>query len=359
MASVASSLRGLPNRCVYGASKAAVIGLSKSVAADYIQQGIRCNCICPGTIESPSLDDRINAFADPVAARKAFIARQPIGRLGTAEEIAGMAVYLAGDISGYTTGTAMIVSGAVQDLDLGLVAGRTTFGKGLVQTVIPLTRSVRGPKLKLTTAKYYTPSGRCIQKDEQLKDGALAADDEEDDSDGTVPALPDSMKAHKPLPEFKTEMGRTVFGGGGIAPDIELEEVLVPQVVQDLERNQVFFKFAVKFAAKHKDAPKDFALTSGIRDEFRSFLKEEKATFSADSMAMAQRQVDTGIRRELARRYVGDEAAYRIAIADDEQVRAVAALFDEAPTLQKLLALASERVRVKAMAAQPKEPAVR
>ncbi|WP_340117198.1 SDR family oxidoreductase [Pelagibius sp. 7325] len=113
MASVASSLRGLPNRCVYGASKAAVIGLTKSVAADYIQQGIRCNCICPGTIESPSLDDRINAFADPVAARKAFIARQPIGRLGTPEEIAGMALYLASDISSYTTGTAMIVDGGV------------------------------------------------------------------------------------------------------------------------------------------------------------------------------------------------------------------------------------------------------
>jgi 2-keto-3-deoxy-L-fuconate dehydrogenase len=113
MASVASSLRGLPNRCVYGASKAAVIGLTKSVAADYIQQGIRCNCICPGTIESPSLDERINAFADPVAARKAFIARQPIGRLGKAEEIAGMAVYLASDVAAYTTGTAMIVDGGV------------------------------------------------------------------------------------------------------------------------------------------------------------------------------------------------------------------------------------------------------
>ncbi|GAB4363203.1 MAG: SDR family oxidoreductase [Kiloniellaceae bacterium] len=113
MASVASSLRGLPNRCVYGASKAAVIGLTKSVAADFIQQGIRCNCICPGTIESPSLDERINAFADPVAARKAFIARQPIGRLGTPEEIAGMALYLASDISAYTTGTAMIVDGGV------------------------------------------------------------------------------------------------------------------------------------------------------------------------------------------------------------------------------------------------------
>ncbi|MEQ8354600.1 MAG: SDR family oxidoreductase [Kiloniellaceae bacterium] len=113
MASVASSLRGLPNRCVYGASKAAVIGLTKAVAADYIRQGIRCNCICPGTIESPSLDERINAFADPVAARKAFIARQPIGRIGKPEEIAAMAVYLAGDLAGYTTGTAMIVDGGV------------------------------------------------------------------------------------------------------------------------------------------------------------------------------------------------------------------------------------------------------
>ncbi len=113
MASVASSLRGLPNRFVYGASKAAVIGLTKAVAADFIKQGIRCNCICPGTIESPSLDDRINAFDDPVAARKAFIARQPIGRLGTPKEIAGMAVYLASDVAAYTTGTAMIVDGGV------------------------------------------------------------------------------------------------------------------------------------------------------------------------------------------------------------------------------------------------------
>ena len=113
MASVASSLRGLPNRFVYGASKAAVIGLTKSVAADFIRQGIRCNCICPGTIESPSLEERIAAFDDPVAARKAFIARQPIGRLGKPEEIAAMAVYLASDLSGYTTGTAMVVDGGV------------------------------------------------------------------------------------------------------------------------------------------------------------------------------------------------------------------------------------------------------
>jgi len=260
-------------------------------------------------------------------------------------------------VNQWTASASEIVSGAVQDLDLGVVAGQTTFGKGLVQTVIPLTRSVRGPKLKLTTAKYYTPSGRCIQKDEQLKDGALAADDEESDED--VPALPDSMKAKKPLPEYKTEMGRTVFGGGGIAPDIELDEIKIPALVQDLEQKQVFFKFAVKYAVKHKDAPKEYALTPAIRDDFRDLLKAEKVETRADSLAAVQSYIDTGIRRELARRYEGDEAAYRIAISDDEQVRAVMSLFDQAPTLPKLLALASERSKAKAMAAQTKEPAVR
>jgi 2-keto-3-deoxy-L-fuconate dehydrogenase len=111
ISSGASSIRGIPNRFAYGASKAAVIGLTKSIAADFIRRGVRCNAICPGTIQSPSLDDRINAFADPVEARKAFIERQPMGRLGTAEEIAAMAVYLASDEAGFTTGTTMVVDG--------------------------------------------------------------------------------------------------------------------------------------------------------------------------------------------------------------------------------------------------------
>ncbi len=113
MSSVASSIKGIAHRCVYGASKAAVIGLTKSIAADYIDRGIRCNAICPGTVESPSLQARIDAFDDPVAARRAFIARQPLGRLGTAEEIAAMAVYLASDQSAFTTGTNMVVDGGV------------------------------------------------------------------------------------------------------------------------------------------------------------------------------------------------------------------------------------------------------
>ena len=113
VASVASSIKGLPNRFIYGTSKAAVIGLTKSVAADYVHRGVRCNAIAPGTVESPSLDERIAAFEDPEAARRDFIARQPMGRLGTPEEIAAIALYLAGDESAYTTGQVFIVDGGI------------------------------------------------------------------------------------------------------------------------------------------------------------------------------------------------------------------------------------------------------
>jgi len=111
IASVASSVVGVPNRCAYGASKAAVIGLTKSVAADFVTQGVRCNCICPGTVESPSLHDRMRATGDYDAAQKAFASRQPMGRLGRPEEIAAVAVFLASEDSAFTTGTAQIVDG--------------------------------------------------------------------------------------------------------------------------------------------------------------------------------------------------------------------------------------------------------
>ena len=113
ISSIASSVRGLPNRFVYGASKAAVIGLTKSIAADFIKHGVRCNAICPGTVESPSLEKRIAAFADPMQARKDFIARQPMGRLGRAEEIAAVAVYLASAESAFTTGTTLHPDGGM------------------------------------------------------------------------------------------------------------------------------------------------------------------------------------------------------------------------------------------------------
>ena len=117
MASVASSLKGVPNRFIYSASKAAVIGMTRSVATDYVARGIRCNCLCPGTVETPSLDERIAANAAAAgsidAARAAFVARQPMGRLGTPEEIAALAVYLSSDDAQFITGQAIVIDGGL------------------------------------------------------------------------------------------------------------------------------------------------------------------------------------------------------------------------------------------------------
>jgi 2-keto-3-deoxy-L-fuconate dehydrogenase len=111
MSSVASSVIAAPNRFSYGATKAAVIGMTKTVAADFVQQGIRCNAICPGTVESPSLQDRMRAQGDYEASRAAFVARQPMGRIGQPDEIAALVVYLASDESAFTTGMAHVIDG--------------------------------------------------------------------------------------------------------------------------------------------------------------------------------------------------------------------------------------------------------
>ncbi|USI74827.1 SDR family oxidoreductase [Sphingomonas morindae] len=111
VSSIASSVKGIPNRFAYGATKAGVIGLTKAVAADFVGQGVRCNAICPGTVDSPSLQQRLHDTGDYAAARAQFIARQPMGRLGTPDEIAALGLYLASDESGFTTGAVHVVDG--------------------------------------------------------------------------------------------------------------------------------------------------------------------------------------------------------------------------------------------------------
>ncbi|MEH6740571.1 MAG: SDR family oxidoreductase [Sulfitobacter sp.] len=113
MASMASSIKGFPNRAAYGATKAAVIGLTKSIAADFVGQGIRCNALCPGTVDTPSLRGRIEGAPDPVQAEKDFIARQPMGRLATVDDLTPMITYLLSDASSYVTGQAFLVDGGV------------------------------------------------------------------------------------------------------------------------------------------------------------------------------------------------------------------------------------------------------
>src|SRR3954467_6811214 len=113
VASVAGSIKGIPNRCIYGASKAAVIGLTKSVAADFVAKGVRCNSLCPGTVDSPSLQQRLKDTGDYEAARKAFTARQPMGRIGTAEEMASIVLWLASNDSAFATGQNFILDGGI------------------------------------------------------------------------------------------------------------------------------------------------------------------------------------------------------------------------------------------------------
>jgi 2-keto-3-deoxy-L-fuconate dehydrogenase len=113
IASVASSVKGVPNRFIYGATKAAVIGMTRSVAADFVARGIRCNAVCPGTVQSPSLEARIAALPDPVEARKAFIARQPMGRIGRPDEVAALCTYLASDEAGFVTGAEFVIDGGM------------------------------------------------------------------------------------------------------------------------------------------------------------------------------------------------------------------------------------------------------
>jgi hypothetical protein len=126
-------------------------------------------------------------------------------------------------------------------------------------------------------------------------------------------------------------------------------------LVEDLESKQTFFKYAVKYAAKHKEPPANYAITSAMREEFVGMIKADKIEVSADSLALAQRFIDTGMRRELARRYAGDEEAYRVALEDDQQVGQAAALIDKAATLPKLLALANEMSKSRA-ASNPANP---
>jgi len=113
MSSIASSVRGLPNRLAYGTTKAAVIGFTKAIAADHVKHGVRCNAVCPGTVDTPSLQDRINALPDPVQARADFVARQPMGRLGTVDDLVPLFIYLASDESAFATGAAFSVDGGM------------------------------------------------------------------------------------------------------------------------------------------------------------------------------------------------------------------------------------------------------
>jgi carboxyl-terminal processing protease len=254
-------------------------------------------------------------------------------------------------INGSSASASEIVSAAIQDHDSGLVVGQPSFGKGSVQTVFRLDED---EALKLTTARYYTPSGRSIHKDRPRR----TREDLEAMLDGEEPPHPEldpdpAEKEHRFNQEkFYTDSGRVVYGGGGIKPDIEIEQDFLSDFEVAVERDGALFSYAVDYVAHHPDLPENFVVDDEDYREFKSFLKDREkieeylGVFDlsySDSLVDANSDfIRRGIRREVARRVHGPTAAYKVAIEADTQLHEALELFKKAHTLPELLALAEE-----------------
>lgn len=232
-----------------------------------------------------------------------------------------------------------IVAGAIQDWDRGLIVGVGSFGKGSVQSVLPLAGDTG---LKITTAKYYTPSGRSIHKDEK-----------------PITVLktphPDSTAAK---PEFKTNAGRTVYGGGGITPDITIEQTHLTKLEEALARKSLFFEYGISFLGKHKEpVTEDFQVSDAMLAEFKTLAKSKEIEFTEEEFAADQDYIETWIRTEVIRKRFGDEAAYKVAIRLDDQLAKAVSLFDKARTLKEMFALAEiERAKMPPEDASKEKP---
>jgi len=233
----------------------------------------------------------------------------------------------------YTASAAEIVSGALQDHDRALVVGEQTFGKGSVQSLLNLPGSKAA--LKLTTAKYYTPSGRSIHKDAYNAHlGEEVADDEDDDG-----APPADTTSNASRPKFKTDAGRTVYGGGGITPDIVVHPDTLANPAYAIERQALLFQFANHYVAQHPGLTLDQAQATALWSAFTSYLSEQKFKVSADSLDMQKTYLDMAAHREIARRLGGEQAAFRVSADQDVMLQKSLDLVRRARAPRELLKL--------------------
>jgi len=265
-------------------------------------------------------------------------------------------------VNGSSASASEIVSAAIQDHDAGLVVGKTSFGKGSVQTVFSLDQD---EALKLTTARYYTPSGRSIHKDrsdhgkiDEPRDVARDVDLESDPAEEEL----DRFSKEK----YYTDSGRLVYGGGGVTPDIEIEQDLMGEFEIAVERDGALFSFAVDYVNDHEGTPGDFVVTDAVFGRFKTFLKdrekfeeylEDYELAWSDSLVHANRNfLERGIRREVARRVAGPVEAYKVAIEADIQLHEALLLFKKYPTLDLLLEAAAQwnEEQMKLLAAEAK-----
>jgi carboxyl-terminal processing protease len=249
-------------------------------------------------------------------------------------------------LNGGSASASEIVAGALQDLDRGLVVGTTSFGKGSVQSLIEL--ADKGTAIKLTTARYYTPSGRSIHRDawnHALADGdglEAALEDERaaDEAAESGAAGADSVKR----PEFRTKAGRIVYGGGGIRPDEIVKPDTLQELSREIERRGLFFKFAVRRAARYRGESVPATVPPAMWGEFMALLGESGVKAAPADLAAQRPTIERGIRRELARRLGGahgDEDAFKIALEADNQLARAIELLRGAKSPGELVRLSS------------------
>ena len=247
-----------------------------------------------------------------------------------------------------------IVAGALQDWDAALIVGETSFGKGSVQTVYPLSDT---EALKLTTAKYYTPSGRCIHRDErdhereevEVSEAGAEGEGEEHATATRPPILQQddrSTKSEAPdtTTTFRTVGGRPVKGGGGIVPDLVLTQPNLSDFAVDLERKNLFFKYAIKHVSRHPKSTST-AVTPAMIEEFKKMLTEDKVDYAPAVFQENSEYIERGLRRELTRRLHGTKAAYLVSIEGDEQLKKALDLFAHGHTMKEFYVLSPEEVR--------------
>jgi len=252
-------------------------------------------------------------------------------------------------VNGSSASASEIVAASLQDHDAALVVGKTTFGKGSVQTVFRLSED---QALKLTTARYYTPAGRSIHKVREREDLASVDDPEASLEQSAVMEPTEEEVPRHEKDRYQTDMGRIVYGGGGITPDFEIEQALMADFEIAIERDGALFSYASYYAAKQDSIPASFEADGSIVADFYDYLKKREniaeylAVFDltlTDSLYQANEEyIQWGIRREVMRRQYGPQAAYEVAIEADEQLHDALDLFKQADSLEDLLRVAAE-----------------
>jgi carboxyl-terminal processing protease len=242
-------------------------------------------------------------------------------------------------VNGSSASASEILAGAIQDHDIGVVAGQNTFGKGSVQTIFEI-----GPTkaLKLTTASYYTPSGRSIHR-ERTRDGELVKKDELADDEGSQAETEDV---------YMTDAGRKVYGGGGIRPDLEIESTLLSDFAVALERDATFFEFVNEWLIDHEAPDLNFEVTDEMvnrlisiaegREDLPGFFEDMELEMSSELFVENRDYIEEGIRREMVRRTFSNAAAYQVSLQKDGQVQKVIEILRENPTHDELFRAAEE-----------------